>query len=76
MVRIDRVRRSCGGIEEAVKAESDRAADRNARRDAVKLDVNADLSGMNTVVSCFWGRTGDGSNTLNSTCWTSILGSS
>lgn len=45
MVRMDRVRKSSGGIDARVREEKDLAAERMARRDAVKLDLNADLRG-------------------------------
>lgn len=67
MVRMDRVSKSSAGTEDAVNDDSDRAADRNARRDAVKLDLNAVLSGRNTVSGCLSASTGDGAKTSNST---------
>jgi hypothetical protein len=51
MVRIDRVSRSSGGTEDAVNVESDRAAERKARSDAVRLDLKAALRGRKTVSS-------------------------
>lgn len=50
MVSIDLVRKSSGGIEEAVNVERVRAAERNARSDAVKFDLNTDLNGVITWV--------------------------
>lgn len=67
MVRIDRVRRSSAGTEDAVNDDSDRAADRNARRDAVRFDLKAVLSGRNTVSDSLSAATGDGGKTSNST---------
>lgn len=45
MVSIDRVRRSSGGMEEAVNVDMERAAERSARRDAVRFDLKTDRSG-------------------------------
>lgn len=46
MVRIDRVKKSSGGIEGKLIAEKDLAADLRARSEAVKLDLKTDLSGL------------------------------
>jgi hypothetical protein len=48
MVSIDLVRKSSGGIEELVKVDRDRAAERNARSDAVKFDLKTDRNGVGT----------------------------
>lgn len=45
MVRMERVKKSSGGIDVRLRLESDRAAFRSARRDAVKLDLKAERSG-------------------------------
>jgi hypothetical protein len=75
MVKIDLVRKSSGGIEERFNEEMDRAADRKARKEAVKLDLNADFKGLNgnripDSRSCF----GDSSKTLKSNCSIPIRG--
>lgn len=46
MVRIDRVRKSSGGIDGKLMLEKDLAADRSARSDAVRLDLNTARSGL------------------------------
>jgi hypothetical protein len=66
MVKIERVRKSSGGTEDAVNVEIDRAADRSARRDAVRLDLNTDLNGKDAVL-CLLSEVGvTGLNTLKS----------
>lgn len=75
MVKIDLVRKSSGGIEERFNEEMDRAADRKARKEAVKLDLNADFKGLNgnripDSLSCL----GDSSKTLKSNCSIAIRG--
>lgn len=50
IVSIDLVRRSSGGIEEVVNVDRDRAAERNARSDAVKFDLKTVLNGIATCV--------------------------
>lgn len=50
IVSIDLVSKSSGGMEEAVNEDKDRAAERNARSDAVRFDLKADLNGARTCV--------------------------
>ena len=52
MVRIDRVRKSSGGIDGKLMAEKDLAADRKALSDAVRFDLNADFKGLNGCNNC------------------------
>lgn len=46
IVRIDRVRKSSGGMDGKLMLEKDLAAERKARKEAVKFDLNADRSGL------------------------------
>lgn len=74
IVRMDRVRKSSGGIEAKLMTEKDLAADRRALSDAVRLDLKADLSGLKGCKNCdltgwFSGR----SNTRKSNSSTSML---
>lgn len=46
MVRMDRVKRSSVGIVGKLMLENDLAADRSARKEAVKLDLKANLRGL------------------------------
>lgn len=43
---MDLVRKSSGGIDGKLRFENDRAAERRARNDAVRFDLNADFSGL------------------------------
>lgn len=52
MVRIDRVRKSSGGMDGKLMPEKDLAADRRALRDAVRFDLKADLNGLNGCDVC------------------------
>ena len=53
MVRMDRVNKSSGGIDAAVNEDMDRAAERSARSDAVRLDLKTDLNGIGAGGSFF-----------------------
>lgn len=46
MVKMDRVKRSSVGIVGKLILENDLAADRSARKEAVKLDLKANLRGL------------------------------
>jgi hypothetical protein len=67
IVKMDRVSKSSAGTEDVVKDDSDRAADRSARSDAVRLDLKAVFSGKKTVSGSLSTSTGEGLNTSNST---------
>ena len=58
IVSIDLVRKSSGGIEEVVNVDKDLAAERNARSDAVRLDLKTDLNGVVDGVRLSAGRVG------------------
>lgn len=58
IVSIDLVRKSSDGIEGVVNVDSVRAAERNARSDAVKFDLKTDLNGVGTCVCLSAGRAG------------------
>ena len=66
MVKIERVSKSSGGIEAAVNEEIDRAAERNARSDAVRLDLKTDLNGNGVAGFFFSMDKGAWSKTLKS----------
>lgn len=68
MVRIDRVRKSSGGMEGMFIEEKERAAFRRARRLAVKFDLKADLIGWKaSLIPLFFSSlSGEESNTLKS----------
>ena len=48
---IDLVRKSSGVTMGAVRVENDLAADANTRKEAVRLDLKADLRGLSTSIS-------------------------
>lgn len=75
-VRRDRVRKSSGGIDVRFMFENDFAAFRNARNEAVKFDLKADLSGRNAERGSagFSWLVGLSSNTLKSNSSTLGLG--
>lgn len=76
MVRIDRVRKSSGGIEGKFMLENERAAWRRARREAVKFDLNADFRGRTgTLISALLSLgSGEPWKTRKSNSSTSIRG--
>lgn len=73
IVSIDRVRKSSGGMEDAVNEEIDRAAERSARSDAVRLDLKTDLNGTAIADSFFSIESGAGLKTVKSSRSTSCL---
>ena len=52
MVRSDRVRKSSEGMDEKLMVEKDLAADRKARKEAVRLDLKACFRGLNCSNRC------------------------